>query len=72
MAQTTVSSNIQPQTERTAGSENYTWRTLLSNALIITRREVRDSLRDWRILTPIHHPHVWLPVFGDLRCRPVL
>lgn len=24
-----------------------------SNALIITRREVRDSFRDWRILTPI-------------------
>jgi uncharacterized membrane protein SpoIIM required for sporulation/ABC-type transport system involved in multi-copper enzyme maturation permease subunit len=26
---------------------------MLSNALIITRRELRDSLRDWRILTPI-------------------
>jgi uncharacterized membrane protein SpoIIM required for sporulation/ABC-type transport system involved in multi-copper enzyme maturation permease subunit len=26
---------------------------VLSNALIITRREVRDSLRDWRIITPI-------------------
>jgi uncharacterized membrane protein SpoIIM required for sporulation/ABC-type transport system involved in multi-copper enzyme maturation permease subunit len=26
---------------------------VLSNALIITRREVRDSLRDWRIVTPI-------------------
>ncbi len=25
----------------------------LSNALIITRREVRDSFRDWRILAPI-------------------
>lgn len=25
----------------------------LSNALIITRREVRDSLRDWRIMVPI-------------------
>jgi len=28
-------------------------RITLSNALIITRREVRDSLRDWRILVPI-------------------
>ena len=28
-------------------------RQTLSNALIITRREVRDSLRDWRIITPI-------------------
>ena len=26
---------------------------MLSNSLIITRRELRDSLRDWRILTPI-------------------
>lgn len=28
------------------------WRTL-SNAWIVTRREVRDSLRDWRIIVPI-------------------
>ncbi|MBN1966619.1 MAG: ABC transporter permease subunit, partial [Anaerolineae bacterium] len=28
-------------------------RTTLSNALIITRREVSDSFRDWRIMTPI-------------------
>lgn len=28
-------------------------RQTLSNALIITRREVRDSFRDWRIITPI-------------------
>lgn len=26
---------------------------MLSNALIITRREIRDSLHDWRILAPI-------------------
>lgn len=26
---------------------------MVSHALIITRREVRDSLRDWRIVTPI-------------------
>lgn len=29
------------------------WRETLSNALIITRREVRDSFRDWRIIAPI-------------------
>jgi uncharacterized membrane protein SpoIIM required for sporulation/ABC-type transport system involved in multi-copper enzyme maturation permease subunit len=29
------------------------WRQTLSNALIITRREIRDSLRDWRIVAPI-------------------
>jgi uncharacterized membrane protein SpoIIM required for sporulation/ABC-type transport system involved in multi-copper enzyme maturation permease subunit len=27
--------------------------SVLGNALIITRREIRDSLRDWRIITPI-------------------
>ncbi|MCU0499253.1 MAG: stage II sporulation protein M [Anaerolineae bacterium] len=29
------------------------WRDTLANALIITRREVRDSFRDWRIIAPI-------------------
>ncbi len=29
------------------------WRATMSNALIITRREVRDSFRDWRIIAPI-------------------
>jgi uncharacterized membrane protein SpoIIM required for sporulation/ABC-type transport system involved in multi-copper enzyme maturation permease subunit len=29
------------------------WGWTLSNALIITRREVRDSFRDWRIVAPI-------------------
>jgi uncharacterized membrane protein SpoIIM required for sporulation/ABC-type transport system involved in multi-copper enzyme maturation permease subunit len=29
------------------------WQHTLSNALIITRREVRDSFRDWRIVAPI-------------------
>ncbi len=29
------------------------WRKTMANALIITRREVRDSLRDWRIIAPI-------------------
>ena len=28
-------------------------RDTLANALIVTRREVRDSFRDWRILVPI-------------------
>lgn len=28
-------------------------RLMLSNALIVTRREVRDSFRDWRIMGPI-------------------
>ncbi len=29
------------------------WARTLSNALLVTRREVRDSFRDWRILAPI-------------------
>ena len=29
------------------------WRRTLANALVITRREVRDSFRDWRIIVPI-------------------
>ncbi len=28
-------------------------RSSLGNALVITRREIRDSFRDWRIMTPI-------------------
>ncbi len=28
-------------------------RSALGNALVITRREIRDSFRDWRIMTPI-------------------
>jgi uncharacterized membrane protein SpoIIM required for sporulation/ABC-type transport system involved in multi-copper enzyme maturation permease subunit len=34
-------------------SQPPSFRQTLSNALIITRREVRDSLRDWRIIAPI-------------------
>jgi len=34
-------------------AERATLRDTLGNAMIITRREVRDSLRDWRIIGPI-------------------
>lgn len=34
-------------------SNPRTWQQTMSNALIITRREVRDSFRDWRIILPI-------------------
>ncbi|HRE49555.1 MAG TPA: stage II sporulation protein M [Aggregatilineales bacterium] len=33
--------------------ESHPWRETLHNALIVTRREMRDSLRDWRIMFPI-------------------
>lgn len=43
--------------QETAAPASSGWlgsaRTTLSNAFIITRREVRDSFRDWRILAPI-------------------
>ena len=42
---TTINTQLS-ETERT-------WRTTLSNALIITKREMRDSMRDWRIIAPI-------------------
>ena len=38
----------------------------LSNALVITRRELRDSLRDWRIVTPIALLTLAMGLFG---CR---
>ena len=46
---TSVQSSVAP---RPTGVRN-TLSNALSNALIITRREVRDSFRDWRILVPI-------------------
>ncbi|MBN1681843.1 MAG: ABC transporter permease subunit, partial [Anaerolineae bacterium] len=36
-----------------AQTSRWAVRRTLENALIVTRREVRDSLRDWRIITPI-------------------
>jgi ABC-type transport system involved in multi-copper enzyme maturation permease subunit/uncharacterized membrane protein SpoIIM required for sporulation len=36
-----------------AGGRQSGFRRTLSNAIIITRREVRDSFRDWRIIGPI-------------------
>lgn len=53
MARTTAETPIRPNINNTAASENYNWRILFRNALIITRREVLDSFRDWRILAPI-------------------
>lgn len=57
MVETTVkapaSPVVKPSIERTAGSTDYNWRVMMQNALIITRREVVDSFRDWRILAPI-------------------
>ncbi len=41
----------------------------LATALIITRRELRDSLRDWRILTPIIILTIIFPFLMDFTSR---
>jgi len=52
MATTTASDTATPYT---APPTNLfqSWGKTLSNAMIVTRREVRDSFRDWRIVAPI-------------------
>lgn len=44
----------------------YTWRTMLRNALVITRREVRDSFRDWRIVAPIFLLTLVFPLLANV------
>jgi uncharacterized membrane protein SpoIIM required for sporulation/ABC-type transport system involved in multi-copper enzyme maturation permease subunit len=46
-----ITHDVKPGVPLTVTS--FAVRQPLSNALIITRREVRDSFRDWRIMTPI-------------------
>jgi uncharacterized membrane protein SpoIIM required for sporulation/ABC-type transport system involved in multi-copper enzyme maturation permease subunit len=41
----------------------------LRNALIITRREVRDSLRDWRIMAPIFLLTLIFPLLANTMTR---
>jgi hypothetical protein len=52
MTTTTRSNRPYVAPARPANPISAAWRTF-ANALIITRREVRDSFRDWRILAPI-------------------
>ena len=42
-----------------------TVRQTLSNALIVTRREVRDSFRDWRIMAPIFMLTLIFPLLAN-------
>ncbi len=53
---------------RIAGSERGPWETF-GNALIITRREVRDSFRDWRIMAPIFALTLVFPVLAQNMTR---
>lgn len=51
-----MASTINPAPAPTISPEMGRWekfRITMGNALIITRREVRDSFRDWRIIAPI-------------------
>lgn len=49
----TTANSIDPHIASDQETRWATLRTTMQNALIITRREVRDSFRDWRILAPI-------------------
>ncbi len=42
------------------------WYQTLQNALVITRREVRDSFRDWRIMFPIVILTLFFPVLANV------
>jgi uncharacterized membrane protein SpoIIM required for sporulation len=44
-------------------------RGILASALVITRRELRDSLRDWRIVTPIVILTLVFPFLMDFTSR---
>lgn len=46
-------------------TKQQAWRRTLSNALIITRREMRDSVRDWRIITPIIFLTFFFPLLAQ-------
>lgn len=48
-----MNTSVRPLDAVTAPTQSAGVRETLGNALIITRREVRDSFRDWRIIAPI-------------------
>jgi uncharacterized membrane protein SpoIIM required for sporulation/ABC-type transport system involved in multi-copper enzyme maturation permease subunit len=50
---TTILKSQTSDVTETVQEESHGFNQTLRNALIITRREVRDSLRDWRIIVPI-------------------
>src|SRR5512140_2184504 len=66
----TISADINP-TDRTLlpRIEGHTIRETLGNALIITRREVRDSFRDWRIMAPIFALTLVFPILAQNMTR---
>lgn len=61
-----VSLKRPPMAENANLAPTYGWRMTLSNALIVTRREVRDSFRDWRIVVPIFLLTLVFPFLANL------
>jgi uncharacterized membrane protein SpoIIM required for sporulation/ABC-type transport system involved in multi-copper enzyme maturation permease subunit len=53
LAETNATDMLPPRPASQIVLPQPTWRDTLRNALIITRREMRDSFRDWRIMAPI-------------------
>ena len=46
--------------------DNASWRDTLKNAWVIARRELNDSFRDWRIITPIFLLTLIFPFLGTI------
>src|SRR3990172_6814584 len=44
---------MQAEAQFSRPSQALGWRATLAGALVITRREVRDQFRDWRIIAPV-------------------
>lgn len=69
----TLSNPIESSSASSFDRHNYlsgfgsqaTWQQTLANALVITRREVRDSFRDWRIITPIFILTLFFPFLAN-------
>ncbi len=49
----------------TIPAQEHGWLESLGNALVITRREIRDSFRDWRIMAPIFLLTLVFPVLAQ-------
>lgn len=66
-----LQTTVNPQQIGLAGhfGESASWRDTLANAMVITRREVRDSFRDWRIIVPIVILTLFFPMLANFASR---
>lgn len=58
-----------PLSPPVAYQPDHSLRMTLHNALIVSRREVRDSLRDWRIMVPIFMLTLVFPLLANVMTR---